>query len=169
MVLAVGTFKAVDHQQLGDEASRVRRVSDFPLGRFSPSALFNQSSLACQSLLLATPVATLLGSYCLFPLGVDCICVASDFHTGCYLGTQHSARWARSASPADEVTSVENISDGAGVWLPVSGVRRPSRTHQWECSINSSSCLLNRQWERNEEPEGGDGGNATMWHASCLV
>ena len=96
---------------LGDEASRVRRVSDFPLGRFSPSALFNQSS---QSLLLATPVATLLGSYCLFPLGVDCICVASDFHTGCYLGTQHSARWAPSASPADEVTSVENISGQTG-------------------------------------------------------
>ena len=114
-VLTVGTFKAVNHQQLGDEASRVRRVSDFPLGRFSPSALFNQSSLACQSLLLATPVATLLGSYCLFPLlGVDCICVASDFHTGCYLGTQHSARWARSASPADEVTSIENISGQTG-------------------------------------------------------
>ena len=121
--------------------------------------------------------------YCLFPLGVACICVASDFHTGCYLGTQHSARWAPSASPADEVTSIENISDEAGVWLPVSGVRRPSRNQQWECwrdnamcgddcgacSSNSSSCLLNKQWERNEEPEGGDGGNATMWHASCLV
>ena len=43
------------------------------------------------------------------------ICVASDFHTGCYLGTQHSARWARSASPADEVTSIENILGQTGL------------------------------------------------------
>ena len=155
-------------------------MSDFPLGRFSPSALFNQSS---QSLLLATPVATLLGSYCLFPLGVACICVASDFHTGCYLGTQHSARWARSASPADEVTSVENISGQTGpesgcqlVVFVVQVVTSSGNNamcgdvgHCGACSINSSSCLLNKQWERNEEPEGGDGGNATMWHASCLV
>ena len=47
-------------------------------------------------------------------VSVACICVASDFHTGCYLGTQHGARWARSASPADEVTSVENISGQTG-------------------------------------------------------
>ena len=47
-------------------------------------------------------------------VSVACICVASDFHTGCYLGTQHGARWARSASPADEVTSIENISGQTG-------------------------------------------------------
>ena len=143
----MGTFKAVDHQQLGDEASRVRRVSDFPLGRSRPVRCSTKAAWLARACYLPHQLPH---CYCLFPLGVACICVASDFHTGCYLGTQHSARWARSASPADEVTSVENISGQTGpesgcqlvVFVVQVGILEGlcgDVGHCGACSINSSS------------------------------